>query len=190
MITDAAIKKALREAPTSGKKSIELSDDGPRGGGRLKLVIRVTEKRVIAEWYAAWWSDGKSARAKIGAYPTLGLRDARQDFAVRCRPCIVKGMRPGGLLPTRTRQEHPSDRLGLKGDIMEPRPLRNAETRARAHALAISIVRIERRDLTLGPYDVLMNDVRRAEAIIDDLERGDFQIVRVGPNPRASGMEQ
>lgn len=69
---------------------------------------------------------------------------------------------------------------------MGPRPLTKAERCASAQALAISIARIERRDPSLGPYDVLANDVRRAEAIIHDLERGEYKITRVFPTERSN----
>ncbi len=183
MITDSAIKKALRDAPTSGKKSIELSDKGPRGAGRLKLVIRITESKIIAEWYAVFWRDGKPIRAKIGTYPITSLRDARQDFAVRCRPLIVRGARPQGL-QGRMAACTGSDPQGANGDV-QLRPLRKEERRAREHALAISIARIEGRDPALSSCDLDTDDLKRAEAIINDLERDDYHVVRVRSNDRA-----
>lgn len=94
MITDQSIKKALRDAPTSGKASIELTDDGARGAGRLKLIIRVTKTRLIVEWYAQWYENGKPTKVKIGAYDTMGVAEARKEFQAKYGPAIAKGERP------------------------------------------------------------------------------------------------
>jgi integrase len=96
MITDASIKVALRNAPTCGKTTIELKDDGPRGEGRLALIIRVAKSRITSEWYAVWWADGKRTMAKIGAYPTMSLGDARKAFSTGYAPVISRGENPSG----------------------------------------------------------------------------------------------
>ena len=49
MITDKQIQKALREAPASGQKVIELRDDGERGSGRLVMMVKPRKARVTAE---------------------------------------------------------------------------------------------------------------------------------------------
>ncbi|MGZ3343236.1 MAG: tyrosine-type recombinase/integrase [Caulobacteraceae bacterium] len=94
MITDATIKSALNAAPTSGKTTIELKDEGPRGEGRLALIIRVAPGRITAEWYAVWYVGGKRAMAKMGAYPTVSLKDARRSFGADYAPAIARGEQP------------------------------------------------------------------------------------------------
>jgi hypothetical protein len=61
MITEAAIRATLKSAPASGKKSIEMrgTHGDEKGTGRLVLIARVRPERVIAEWYAQWFRDGK-----------------------------------------------------------------------------------------------------------------------------------
>jgi integrase len=97
LITDATIKKALRDAPTSGNKTTELRDDGARGAGRLTLIIRVLKPkagtanvRITAEWYALRWLDGGRTKAKIGDYPAMGLAEARRSFTTDFAPAIAK----------------------------------------------------------------------------------------------------
>lgn len=100
MLTEAEIKAA----PTSGKKSIELKDDGERGAGRLALLIRNGLNRVSAEWYAVYHRPGiKKSGAKtvsvrrlvkIGAYPTMPLTTARKIFREECAPAISAGSEP------------------------------------------------------------------------------------------------
>lgn len=94
MLHETAIKKALREAPQSGKKTIELKDDGGRGEGRLALILRVRGEDVTAEWYAVWYDRGRRAMAKIGPYPALSLADARKDFKADFLPAIARGETP------------------------------------------------------------------------------------------------
>jgi integrase len=98
LITDQTIKKAMRDAPTSGKSTTELRDDGPRGGGSLKLFIRVAQPkagqgnaRVTAEWYAVWYEAGDRHKVKIGSYPSKSLADARAEFATDYAPKIARG---------------------------------------------------------------------------------------------------
>ena len=80
MITDQGIKAALRNAPTSGKTTVELKDDGLRGAGRLALIIRVLSSRLTTEGYAVWYAGGRRQMTKIGTYPAMSLVDARKDF--------------------------------------------------------------------------------------------------------------
>ncbi|MFI4973983.1 MAG: Arm DNA-binding domain-containing protein [Caulobacterales bacterium] len=95
MITEAAIKSAIRKKPASGK-TITLTDDGARGEGRLVLQVRGPGERVIAEWYAAFYKDGSRKLAKIGAYPVTSLADARKLFREQFAPAISKGETPKG----------------------------------------------------------------------------------------------
>jgi integrase len=98
MITEAGIRGALKLAPTSGKKSIELKDDGERGAGRLMLLIRPMPKRIISEWYAVWHREvhGRSRRRmlKIGIYPLMPLSAARKAFREEYAPAISTGADP------------------------------------------------------------------------------------------------
>jgi hypothetical protein len=98
VITEAGIKSLLKSAPTSGKKSLELRDPdgGARGSGRLALRVRVVSNRLIAEWYAAWYRDGKRRKTKLGGYPALSLGEARNKFRETIAPTIRTGGNPTG----------------------------------------------------------------------------------------------
>jgi len=96
MITESQIRAALRNAPTCGKKSIELKDNGTRGEGRLALIVRPLAGSIAAEWYAVFYSAGKRSLTKMGSYPTLGLVDARKAFRESYAPSISAGSRPSG----------------------------------------------------------------------------------------------
>src|SRR5882724_353572 len=98
MITDKQIQKAMREAPASGKRSIELKDPGERGAGRLAIVIRPMAGRVAAEWYAVCYRAGKRVTAKLGSYPTMPVVEARSTFQRDYAPSISSG---GGLASRR-----------------------------------------------------------------------------------------
>jgi hypothetical protein len=94
MLTETQIKATIRNAPTSGKKSIALKDGGERGAGRLALLIRPFAGRVTAEWYAIWYRDGKRVSVKISMYPILSLADARKKFREEYAPAISTGGEP------------------------------------------------------------------------------------------------
>src|SRR3984893_10538426 len=94
MLTETQIKATIRNAPTSGKKSIALKDGGERGAGRLALLIRPFAGRVTAEWYAIWYRDGKRVSVKISSYPILSLADARRKFREEYAPAISTGAEP------------------------------------------------------------------------------------------------
>lgn len=72
MITDAAIRKALRDG--SFKR---LADPAPRGTGRLLAVV----KAPLVEWYAQRIVDGKRRLAKLGTWPAMSIAQAREAFA-------------------------------------------------------------------------------------------------------------
>jgi integrase len=91
MLTDSAIRSAIKSVPLSGKKSIELKDDGERGAGRLMLLVRPLPKGVTAEWYAVAWRDGRRKITKLGTYPALALGDARKRFREDFAPAISAG---------------------------------------------------------------------------------------------------
>lgn len=104
MIHEAAIKAAIRSAPTCGRRLTELKDGGGRGEGRLALWVRYASNRVSSEWYAVWWRDGKRKASKLGAYPTMSLADARKEFRERFAPEISAGRDPTGSRARKVRQ--------------------------------------------------------------------------------------
>lgn len=77
-ITDADIRKALREVERGTKSSAVLSDAAPRGTGRLVLVV----KPGRAEWYARRFVGGRARKEKLGTFPAMPLALARQAFSV------------------------------------------------------------------------------------------------------------
>lgn len=89
-LTDAAIRIALRKSNTTGKP-IALSDGDGKGTGRLRLTIRPMPSRTLAEWYAVQWRDGKRTQAKLGAYPSMSLKEARERFAIDFATTIQSG---------------------------------------------------------------------------------------------------
>jgi len=92
VITDKKIQKMIREAPMSGKRSIELKDPGERGSGRLAIVIRPMAGRVAAEWYAVYYRGGKRVVSKLGSYPTMPVAEARSTFQRDYAPSISSGI--------------------------------------------------------------------------------------------------
>jgi integrase len=78
-LTDAAVRHALKRVEKSRKQEA-LSDGEGRGTGRLVLFLRPMPKRVLAEWMAQQWRDGRRTKCKIGSYPALSLADARAIF--------------------------------------------------------------------------------------------------------------
>lgn len=94
MLTEAGIKAAIRHAPTSGKAQTIIKDTGPRGAGRLALIVRPLATRVASEWYAVYFREGERRLTKIGAYPDIGLADARQKFRDEYAPTILRGAEP------------------------------------------------------------------------------------------------
>jgi integrase len=71
-LTDTAIRAAIRSG-----KARALSDGGSRGDGALVLRIATTG---AAAWYLKRWQDGRPALVKLGAYPAVGLADARRRY--------------------------------------------------------------------------------------------------------------
>jgi len=104
MITEAGIKAAIRNIAASGNGSIELTDGGGRGEGRLSLTVRLIGGRVTSEWYAKWWRNGKRKLAKLGTYPALSLADVRKTFREDYAPAISAGRDPTGPKVRRERR--------------------------------------------------------------------------------------
>jgi len=115
MINDKQIQKAIREAPASGKRAIELRDPGPRGTGRLTLVVRAFEGRVSADWYAVYYRNGKRAMSKLGSYPAMPIIEARAKFQSEYAPAIAAGALPAAV--ALRRQQMAGRRAGTVSDL-------------------------------------------------------------------------
>lgn len=101
MLTEAGIKAAIRHAPTSGRAQTIIKDSGPRGAGRLALIVRPLKTRVAAEWYAIYFRDGGRRLTKIGTYPDTTLAEAREQFRNEYAPTIIKGAEPSNRYAVR-----------------------------------------------------------------------------------------
>ena len=77
MITEAAIRKTIREVEAGKKTAGTLADPAPRGAGRLVLIV----KPGRAEWYAQRWNAGRRTLQKLGAWPGMGIATARDQHA-------------------------------------------------------------------------------------------------------------
>lgn len=89
-LTDAVIQSAIRRARACNR-SATLADGSGRGVGRLTLRIRPMPSRIVSEWYAQQWLDGRRSMAKIGAYPAMTLAEARERFGRDYSVAIAKG---------------------------------------------------------------------------------------------------
>ncbi len=89
-LTDGAIRRTLKEVELAGKQK-SLADGEGRGVGRLVLQLRPMPKRVLAEWMAQQWRDGKRLKAKLGDYPSMTLAQAREVFKRDYADSIQKG---------------------------------------------------------------------------------------------------
>lgn len=89
MITDAAIRKALRDG-----KFKRLADPSPRGSGRLLAVI----SPPLVEWYAQRIVDGKRRLKKLGSWPELSIAEARVRFADhKAKPEVTRDATLGAM---------------------------------------------------------------------------------------------
>jgi integrase len=74
MLTDSQVKKAV----SSARADAVLNDGAQgKGGGSLRLKIRVGARGTTATWFAWWQEGGKPKTATLGRYPDLSLADAR-----------------------------------------------------------------------------------------------------------------
>jgi hypothetical protein len=99
MITESQIKAAIRRV-TAGELRIELRDGGPRGAGRLVLVVRKIGNAATptSEFHAAWHRGGKRFVSKLASYPVLSLAEARKRFREEFAPTISAGGEPASTL--------------------------------------------------------------------------------------------
>ena len=79
LITDAAVRAAVRAVERGDPSVVTLSDPAPRGAGRLVLRVR----RSGAEWFSQRFVDGERRLQKLGAYPGMTIADARARFGGR-----------------------------------------------------------------------------------------------------------
>lgn len=89
-LTDRSIQHALKRVEQRQKQE-NLADGEGRGTGRLVLVLKPMPTRVTADWMAQQWRDGKRTKKKIGAYPSMSLREARKIFSRDFANVIQKG---------------------------------------------------------------------------------------------------
>src|ERR1700730_15797978 len=88
-LSDGVIRQALKRVEKSRKQET-LSDGEGRGTGRLVLFLRPMLRRVIGEWMAQQWRDGRRTKSKIGSYPALSLAAAREIFQRDFSEAILK----------------------------------------------------------------------------------------------------
>jgi len=89
-LTDGVIRQALKRVEVTHKQE-NLTDGEGRGTGRLVLIVRPMPRRVIADWMAQQWRDGKRVKKKLGAYPSMSLAQAREVFKRDYADAIQKG---------------------------------------------------------------------------------------------------
>jgi integrase len=88
-LTDGSIRQALKRVEKSRKQET-LTDGEGRGTGRLVLSLRPMPTRVLAEWMAQQWRDGRRTKSKIGTYPAIPLAEARAIFKRDFAEAILK----------------------------------------------------------------------------------------------------
>ncbi len=108
-LTDGAIRQALKRVEQTARQE-NLTDGEGRGTGRLVLIVRAMPKRVIADWMAQQWRDGKRTKKKLGAYPSMSLAQAREVFKRDFSDAIQKG---------RSIKISGDTRRGTVGDLFE-----------------------------------------------------------------------
>ena len=89
-LTDGEIRSALKQVEESGKQLILVDGEG-HGTGRLVLVMKPMPTRVTADWMAQQWRDKKRMKKKLGSYPSMSLRQAREVFNRDYAEMIQKG---------------------------------------------------------------------------------------------------
>ena len=89
-LTDGMIQRALKQVEKT-RRQRTLTDGEGRGTGRLLLILKPMPTRITAEWMAQQWRDGRRTKAKIGAYPSMPLVQAREVFKRDFANLIQKG---------------------------------------------------------------------------------------------------
>ena len=95
MLTEKQIQSAIRTV--TGETVLNDSSSG-RGGGSLRLRIRVGTRGANATWFAVWWIDKKQVSKTLGRYPDLGLADARRKFETEVRDVLLAGLNPNAVI--------------------------------------------------------------------------------------------
>src|SRR5712692_9102696 len=90
ILSDGTIRQALKRVEKSRRQET-LTDGEGRGTGRLVLFLRPMPTRVIADWMAQQWRDGRRTKSKIGSYPAMSLSEAREIFKRDFADTIMKG---------------------------------------------------------------------------------------------------
>jgi integrase len=101
MINESQIKSAVRQVTDKAKAMVELRDDGARRAGRLVFRVRGVGERVIPEFYAVYYREGRRSLVKLGAYPTMSLAGARKRFREEFQPAISSGAEPDCVVARR-----------------------------------------------------------------------------------------
>jgi integrase len=113
-LTDAAITKALRDAAQSGKRS-DLADSGQPG-----LRLRLTPAGSATWALACRDRKGRMRRFSLGAYPALGLSDARTSARVMHHKVRHEGADPtAARRAERTRAAEAKDGAGTLAALLD-----------------------------------------------------------------------
>jgi len=89
-LTDGEIRRGLKQVEQTGKQ-ITLVDGEGHGTGRLILVLKPMPTRVTADWMAQQWRAKKRVKKKLGSYPAMSLKSAREVFERDFSKAIQKG---------------------------------------------------------------------------------------------------
>lgn len=91
MLTDGAIRAAMKAARADGREVTLRDNTRHRGVGRLTLRIRPKASgEATAEWFVRWKLKGQRQAMAIGRWPDMGLAEARRAYEDRHRPVITK----------------------------------------------------------------------------------------------------
>lgn len=77
LITEPAIRKAMRDVQAGKKTEARLTDPAPRGAGRLMAIV----KPGSVTWYAMRTVGGRPKLSKLGTFPAMTIAAAREAFA-------------------------------------------------------------------------------------------------------------
>lgn len=96
VITESGVKKAIRRIEAREVGTALIREDAPRGSPRLAFRARRQGDRLQSEFFSlAPERDGKAGRLhKIGNYPQLAIKAAREIFTTKHVPAILVGKDP------------------------------------------------------------------------------------------------